>query len=203
MNVMQPTLSTPRLLLRPYSAADAPEACRLAGDVRIADTTVAIPHPYSQEAANAWIATHAKGFEQKTEMIFAVETKSDHQLTGTVSLLNITGAHARAELGYWIGVENWAKGFGTEAVLRLIQFASEELGITRFTALCFARNPASARVMEKAGLKREGYLVQHLFKNGRYEDLLLYGLVLPGRQPFIQNHQLLAPQTSPSLRTTK
>ncbi|MFZ4525701.1 MAG: GNAT family N-acetyltransferase [Chlorobium sp.] len=186
MNVMQPTLSTPRLLLRPYSAADAPAACRLAGDVRIADTTVSIPHPYSQEAAEAWIATHAKGFEQKTEMIFAVETKSDHQLTGTVSLLNISGAHARAELGYWISVENWGKGFCTEAVLRLIQFASEELGITRFTSLCFARNPSSARVMEKAGLKREGYLVQHMFKNGCCEDLLLYGLALPGRQEYQQ-----------------
>jgi [ribosomal protein S5]-alanine N-acetyltransferase len=174
-------LSTPRLLLRPYTTADAPEACRLAGDSRIAETTVAIPHPYSQEAAEAWIATHARGFEQKSEMIFAVETKTDHQLTGTVSLLNISADHARADLGYWISVENWGKGFCTEAVLRLIQFATEELGITRITALCFARNPASARVMEKAGLKREGCLVQHLFKNGRYEDLLLYGLVLPGR----------------------
>jgi RimJ/RimL family protein N-acetyltransferase len=181
MNVMQPTLSTPRLLLRPYSAADAPAACRLAGDIRIADTTMAIPHPYTMKTAEAWIATHAKGFEQKTEMIFAVETKSDNQLTGTVSLLNISGTDARAELGYWISVDNWGKGFCTEAVLRLIQFATEELGITRITALCFARNPASARVMEKAGLKREGCLVQHLFKNGRYEDLLLYGLVLPGR----------------------
>jgi len=85
----------------------------------------------------------------------------------------------------------------------MIQFASEELGITRITALCFARNPASARVMEKAGLKREGYLVQHHFKNGMYEDLLLYGLVLPGRQPFIQNPQPLEKQTSPSPRTTK
>lgn len=70
----------------------------------------------------------------------------------------------------------------TEAVLRLIQFASEKLGITRFTALCLARNPASARVMEKAGMKREGYLVKYIFKNGQYEDLLLYGLVLQGRQ---------------------
>jgi RimJ/RimL family protein N-acetyltransferase len=179
---MQPTLSTHRLLLRPYTADDAPEACRLAGDVLIADTTMAIPHPYSQEAAEAWIATHAKGFEQKTEMIFAIETKTDHQLTGTVSLLNISSTHATVELGYWISVENWGKGFCTEAVSRLIKFASEELGITRFTALCFARNPASARVMEKAGMKREGYLVQHIFKNGCYEDLLLYGLVLPGRQ---------------------
>ena len=183
---MQPTLSTPRLLLRPYTTEDAPETCRLAGDIRIADTTLAIPHPYSKEAAEAWIATHSRGFEQKTGIIFAVETQPDKKLTGTVSLFNISATHATAELGYWISAENWGKGFCTEAVLRLIQFAREELGITRFTALCFARNPASAKVMEKAGMKREGYLVQHIFKNGRYEDLLLYGMVLPGRQPCIQ-----------------
>jgi RimJ/RimL family protein N-acetyltransferase len=57
-----------------------------------------------------------------------------------------------------------------------MEFAGESWGLTRIVARCMARNPASARVMEKAGLLREGHLQAHIRKNGRYEDVLLYGL---------------------------
>lgn len=177
----QSTLMTERLTLRPLTLADAAEVQRLAGDARIADTTMSIPHPYPDGAAEAWIATLADSFATRREMVFAlVETRSQ-LLIGTAALLDISEQHARAELGYWIGVEYWSQGFGTEAARGLIRFAQEELGITRIVARCLARNPASAQVMEKAGLRREGYFVQDVRKNGRYEDVLFYGLVLPGR----------------------
>lgn len=178
---MQPTLHTERLILRPFSLADAEDVRRLAGDPRIADTTLSIPHPYPEGAAEAWIATHAAGFAARKEIVFAVTEAKSGSLVGTVVLLDISVEHAMAELGYWTGTEYWSRGFGTEAALRLIQFAREELGLTRIVAKCLARNPASARVMEKLGLQREGYLVQHIKKHGRYEDVLFYGLVLPGR----------------------
>ena len=178
---MQPTLSTDRLILRPFSLADAADVRRLAGDARVADTTKTIPHPYPEGAAEAWIATHAAAFAARKEIVFAmIETRSN-LLVGAAALLDVSEEHARAELGYWAGVEYWSKGFCTEAALRLIQFAHQELGVTRIVARCLARNPASARVMEKAGLRREGYFVQDLKKHGRYEDVLFYGLVLPGR----------------------
>jgi len=110
-----------------------------------------------------------------------VELRTNGALAGTVSLLEISEKHSRAELGYWIAFEHWGKGICTEAGCRLNAFANEYLGVTRIVARCMARNPASARVMEKSGLKREGYLHKHTLKNGRYEDMLLYGLVLPGR----------------------
>lgn len=178
---MQPTLTTERLTLRPFTLADAADLQRLAGDARIADTTMSIPHPYPEGAAEAWIATLADSFATRREMVFAlVETRSG-LLIGTAALLDISEQHARAELGYWVGVDAWSKGFGTEAALRLIQLAHQELGITRIVARCLARNPASARVMEKVGLRREGFFVQDVQKNGRYEDVLFYGLVLPER----------------------
>lgn len=64
----------------------------------------------------------------------------------------------------------------------MIAYAREQLGITRIVARCLARNPASARVMEKAGLRREGMLVRHELKNGLFEDVLLYGLAFPERR---------------------
>lgn len=178
---MLPSLASSRLLLRPYRAEDAPAVQRLAGDPRIADTTTTIPHPYPDGAAEAWIATHAGEFEARRRATLAVTLRSTAELLGTVSLIDISAAHARAELGYWIGAPYWGSGYCTEAVCRLVPFVYEELGITRLVAHCFARNEASARVMEKSGLQREGRLVQHTMKNGTFEDVLLYGLVLPQR----------------------
>ena len=178
---MQPVLDTPRLWLRPYAITDAPAVQRLAGDRRVADAATTIPHPYPDGAAEAWIATHAPSFAARKEVTFAVALRASGELVGTVSLLDISAHHARAELGYWTGAPFWGSGYCTEAVRRLIPFANEFLGTTRVVGKCLARNPASARVMEKAGLAREGYMLKHTLKNGRYEDVILYGVVLAGR----------------------
>jgi len=91
--------------------------------------------------------------------------------------------HARGELGYWIGVDYWNLGYCTEAAAAVIRYARDAIGITKIVARCALENYASAGVMEKIGLKREGLLAKHALKHGRYDDILVYGLVLPGREP--------------------
>lgn len=179
---VQPVLTTPRLCLRPFSAADAADVQRLAGDARVALPTAAVPHPYPDGAAEAWIATHASAFAALQEVTFAICLRQTDALLGAISLMQIDLPDARAEVGYWIGVDHWRQGFGTEALACLIGYAHQGLGLTRIVARCIASNPGSARVMEKAGLQREGLLRQHTRKQGRFEDMLLYGIVLPGRQ---------------------
>jgi ribosomal-protein-alanine N-acetyltransferase len=178
---MQPVIESARLRLRPYLATDAADVQRLAGDRRVADTTANIPHPYPDGAAERWIAELAPAFAARKKATFAVTLCDTGELIGTVALHDISIAHARAQLGYWIAVHHWGKGYCTEAVNHLIAYARDQFGITRIAAQCLARNPASARVMEKAGLRPEGVLVQHERKHGVFEDLLLYGRVLPGR----------------------
>ena len=178
---MQPVLDTPRLLLRPYSPGDAADVQRLAGDPRIACTTANIPHPYPDGAAEQWIAGLAPAYAERSRIVFAVTVRATGELAGTVSLQALSAVHARAELGYWIAADLWGNGYCTEAASRLISFVHAELGVTRFTARCLARNPASARVMEKLRMRHEGRLAAHELKNGIFEDLLLYGLNLPER----------------------
>jgi len=177
----QPHLTTNRLRLRPYLITDARDVQRLAGDARIADTTVNVPHPYNDGVAEKWIAFHRTAFEAKASVIFAITLTSNSELVGTASLINISENDARAEIAYWVGIEHWGHGYCTEAVQRLTQYAHEELQITRIVAKCFARNPASARVMEKAGLQREGFFPKHIRKAGIFEDLLFYGCNLGSR----------------------
>lgn len=179
---MQPTLTTARLLLRPFTLADAPDVQRLAGDARVAGPTAAVPHPYPDGAAEAWIATHAAAFAAGLQVNCAITLRSTGTLLGAISLMDIHLADARAEVGYWIGVDHWRQGYCSEALVALIGYAHQGLGLTRIVARCAASNPGSAGVMEKAGLQREGLLRLHTRKQGRFEDMLLYGTVLPGRQ---------------------
>ncbi|KGI76715.1 GNAT family N-acetyltransferase [Oleiagrimonas soli] len=178
----QPTLATERLLLRPFAAQDAAAVQRMAGDARIADTTMHIPHPYPDGAAEAWIAGQPDDFAAARRVVFAVTRRNDAQLVGTVSLIAVNRRDALAELGYWIGVDHWGHGYATEAAARLLAFGHETWGLSRFVAHCLARNPGSARVMEKIGMTHEGRLARHVRKHDRFEDVLLYGLNLPERE---------------------
>lgn len=177
----QPVIEARHLRLRPFIAGDAPEVQRLAGDRRVAEMTLAIPHPYPDGAATAWITTHPFGWLAGCEITYAIERRRDAALLGAIALLNVSAAHAHAEVGYWIGHEHWGQGHATEATRALLDFAENELGLTRFAGRCLARNPASARVLQKAGLRPEGCLVRHLEIGGVYEDVLLFGRVAPSR----------------------
>jgi RimJ/RimL family protein N-acetyltransferase len=75
--------------------------------------------------------------------------------------------HQRGELGYWIGEPYWGRGYATEAVSALIRYGFDTVGLNRIYARHLARNPASGRVMAKAGMQREGAQRQHVLKSGR------------------------------------
>ena len=182
ISAVQPVLTTARLILRPFLLGDAAEVQRLAGDVRIARGTSAVPHPYPEGVAQAWISAHPQWFDDRKEIIYAVTERSSKCLLGAVSLLNISRVHSRAELGFWIGVDFWSKGYCTEAVRALMHFGIDSLAVTRFVGRCLAWNTASATVMRNAGLLPEGRLVLHELRDGQFVDQLLFGCVMPERQ---------------------
>jgi [ribosomal protein S5]-alanine N-acetyltransferase len=172
----QPTLDTARLLLRPFVKADAADVQRLAGDRSVADTTLRIPHPYPDGAAEQWIATHAPGFEAAALANFAITLRSCGELVGAIGLV-IERSADRAELGYWIGAGSRNRGYCTEAGRAVIDYGFESLALNRIFASHFKRNPASGRVLQKLGMRLEGEQAQHVKKWDRYEDIVLYGVV--------------------------
>src|SRR5206468_11543199 len=99
-------------------------------------------------------------------------------LIGAVSLSR-DGLFNRAELGYWIGVDFWNRGYCTEAVKTLLEYGFKVLNYHKISARYFAGNYPSGRVMEKAGMVREGILQDEVFKDGRYITVELYGIVNP------------------------
>jgi RimJ/RimL family protein N-acetyltransferase len=170
-----PEITTARLRLRAFSDADAPAVQRLAGDRRVADTTLLIPHPYPDGAAEAWIATHEASWELGRGLVFAVTLQPAGDLIGAIGFTIAREARS-AEMGYWIGVPYWNRGYCTEAVRGLVDFGFTRLDLVRIHAHHFARNPASGRVLENAGLEFEGTRYGAITKWGRPEDARHYGL---------------------------
>lgn len=174
-----PTIATARLVLRPFELADAPEVQRLAGAREIAAVTAHIPHPYPDGVAELWIATHAPHFHHDDGLTLAITRREDGVLMGAISLMvdSEDKAHGRAELGYWLGVPYWGHGYCTEAARALLDYGFGVLELRRIFARHLGSNPASGRVMAKAGLRFEGVLRQHHVKWGRPEDDVHYGLL--------------------------
>jgi len=169
-------LKTERLVLRPLTLADAPDLQRLAGAREVALNTLRIPHPYPDGAAEAWIGKQGT----TPEIVFGIEHQ--RQLIGAIGLVP-EREHDRAELGYWIGVPFWGKGFATEAGRAMLRFAFDEQRLHRLTAQVFSRNAASARVLQKIGMKCEGTLHHHFRKWGEFVDVDYYAIVRDQSRP--------------------
>lgn len=172
----RPTLETSRLILRPFGLSDAADVRCLAGAREVASTTATIPHPYEDGMAEAWIGSHQEAFEKGASVTFAITLRQNGALMGAISL-GISRQHQRAEMGYWMGVPFWNRGYCTEAARAVVQYGFEALALERIFAHHFARNPASGRVMEKAGMTHEGCWRKHVKKWDTFEDLHAWGIL--------------------------
>jgi RimJ/RimL family protein N-acetyltransferase len=177
-----PQLETERLLLRPFVREDGPVVERLAGAREVADTTLSLPHPYPAGAGAAWIATHADEWACDERLTLAITQRDSRELVGAIALA-IVRAHAHGEIGYWIGRERWGSGYATEAARRLVLHAVTELGLHRVQARHMVRNPASGRVLAKAGMRLEGVQRDAFFRWGRFEDVALYAILAGELEP--------------------
>jgi [ribosomal protein S5]-alanine N-acetyltransferase len=173
-----PSLQTGRLLLRPYTVNDAPDLVRLAGAREVAATTLRIPHPYREQDAIEFISSFQAEAEIGTSARFAITLRDNGVLVGGIGL-RIELPHQHAELGYWIGVPYWGRGYATEAARAVVTDAFETRGLRRIFASCLTTNPASARVLEKIGMKYEGCQRSHICKWEKFYDLDLYGMLAP------------------------
>src|ERR1700686_3966120 len=168
-------LQTERLTLRLHARSDIPALMPLIGAREVAATTLRIPHPYTEADAQNFIAGTQEELSSGGLRLGIVLRESD-TLCGGVGL-RIEPDHRRAELGYWIGVPHWGRGYATEAARAMVQYGFETLGLHRIFASHFANNLASARVLRKIGMRREGSQRGHILKWGEFVDIEMYGMV--------------------------
>ena len=144
-----PVLETKRLCLRAPRLGDAKTVATLANDRRIAENTARIPHPYKVADAESFIA----GASKSGEAVFLI-TLRDKTVIGACGI--VFQYEATPELGYWLGVEHWGKGYATEALHAVIDYAFTDLAHAALQAGSRVTNPASRRVLEKCGFQWTG-----------------------------------------------
>lgn len=171
-----PPLLTERLLLRSFTLEDAADVQRLANDRDIAAMLPNMPHPYEDGMAEKWIHSCYGKFDKDEALNFAIALRINKNLIGGIAL-KLDQKHERAELGYWIGKAYWNCGYATEAAKAIVAYSFEVLKLNRIYAYHFTRNPASGRVMEKVGMRYEGYRRQHTKRWENFEDSMEYGML--------------------------
>ena len=121
---------------------------KYASDKLIADTTASIPHPYPVDGAECFIKDALHKRADKTAFVYALYVGD--RFVGVCSLFAADWEQSNVEIGYWIGVPFWGKGYVTQAVSLLLMKA-KELGFQTVVGKCLKRNPASKKVLEKNG----------------------------------------------------
>jgi ribosomal-protein-alanine N-acetyltransferase len=142
------------------------------------DRLLKIPYPYTQEHAEFWVRFRldAAG-KNPVETSFALRRPDGFLIGGAGIVLNGGSAAHRAEIGYWVARNYRGRGLATAAIKALSRYAFRNLGLLRLEATAFTHNPASHRVLEKAGFRREGILAGYHLKEGKLIDACMYALI--------------------------
>jgi RimJ/RimL family protein N-acetyltransferase len=137
--------------------------------------------PNTEEETRAFIAAsmRARQASPRIQYNLAVVLVESDEVIGGCRLWIESAEHRDASIGYSIAGAHWGRGYATEVARGLLRFGFETLGMHRIWAIVEPENAASARVLEKVGMQREGRLRDHRFAKGRWRDSVLYAALAP------------------------
>jgi ribosomal-protein-alanine N-acetyltransferase len=124
-----------------------------------------------------YIETMLKREADSTHLYASIVQKSTQEIIGTAMIFNFDQEANQAEIGYVFHRDHWGKGFGTECVALMSDFAFESLNLHKLHASVVDENIGSARILEKNGYLVEGNLRDHFFIDGKYYNALLFGKI--------------------------
>ncbi|MEU5213342.1 GNAT family protein [Streptomyces sp. NPDC020742] len=174
------TLTTERLVLRPFEPGDAPAVHAACQEPDIPRWT-SVPSPYTLQHAEQFTGTVVPdGWRDDTAYDFAVVSRADGSLVGAMGLVRLA-LHApqrQAELGYWTAKEQRGRGYTVEAGRAVLRWAFHELGVERMEWVAEVGNAGSWAVARRLGFQREGALRAKLVHSGTRRDAWI-GSLLP------------------------
>jgi ribosomal-protein-alanine N-acetyltransferase len=171
-----PVLETDRLVLRRMEAGDVEDLFAYASDPKVAQYTSWPAHRTIQDS-HEFLAYVLELYEKGEVAPWGVVHRSESRLVGTCGFLDWYQDSFRAEIGYALASKYWGQGLMTEAVRAIFTFGFETMQLNRIQGRCEVENIASIRVMEKAGMRREGVLREHEFAGGRFLDIAIYAIL--------------------------
>ena len=159
--------------IRPIALIDLDNLVKYGNNAKIASNlTNQFPHPYTREKGEIFLNMASKADPPN---VFAVVV--DQEMVGAIGLHPQSDIQCKnAELGYWLAEPFWGKGIMSEVIPPMVAYGFKTWDINRIFARPFGSNIGSQKVLEKAGFTLEARLEKTLFKNGVYEDELVYGI---------------------------
>jgi len=145
---------------------------------------IGLPARYTIRDAREFIRRSRRALKGGAKYNFSVVLRSSEELIGGCGLDQIRFEHRNAHVGYWIARPHWGNGYASEAASLLLAAGFRELGLHRFHTGVFPDNPRSMRVLRRLGFRVEGRAREDRFVDGRYGDLVQFGLVREEFRPF-------------------
>lgn len=173
------TLETERLILRRLTKDDAEEAFEnWTNDPETAKFVTWDPHG-TVEVTEKLFTMWEEEYSLKHKYRWVVYVKELDTIIGTIDIVNQSNKQKTCEIGYCYGSKFWGKGYGTEALRKVLDFLLNEVGFELVEARHLITNPASGRVMEKAGMKYDATLRSRYIDPNTLErtDLKIYSKI--------------------------
>jgi [ribosomal protein S5]-alanine N-acetyltransferase len=171
-----PVLPGDRIDLRPLTPADAPAIFAIFGHPEVIRYWSAPPMP-DVGAARTLIDEIDELFRTRRLFQWGIASRETREIIGTSTLFHLEARHRRAEIGFALGRSAWGKGFATDAISTLIDFALDRLGLERLEADVDPRNDRSIRALERQGFRREGHLRERWRVGDEIQDTMFLGLL--------------------------
>jgi len=160
-------------VLRPWSMDDLNSLVKYANDIEISkNLTNKFPYPYTKENGTNFINFATK---DNPIHIFAIDIHGE--AVGGIGIHPQDDIQCKnAELGYWLAQDYWGRGIISKAIAQIVSFGFKTYDLTRIFARPFGSNIASQKVLEKNGFVLEAKFEKTLYKNGKFEDELIYAI---------------------------
>ncbi|WP_040951308.1 GNAT family N-acetyltransferase [Gorillibacterium massiliense] len=168
-------LETERLIIREYEAADVDAMQRYCADPEVLRYTLWGPNTPEMTLNFINMAADYRAESPRMKYEVALTLKDSGELIGG-SALYITGFNG--EIGYTLNRSFWGKGYASEAADALLAYGFAHHGLHRIFATCRPANAASAGVMKRVGMTREGRMREHLWAKGQWFDSELYSILV-------------------------
>ena len=171
-------ITTGRLRLRPFSRGDVDAVYSYRSRPDVAEFLYDFPMSHEECAEAVRIRAGQLAFSgEGDKILLAVERRDDGRVIGEVSLIWRSVADQQAELGYILHPDAHGRGYATEAAAALLAFGFDVVGLHRVYARCDARNAASAKVMQRLGMRQEAHFREHTQVKGRWDEEVLCAIL--------------------------
>jgi [ribosomal protein S5]-alanine N-acetyltransferase len=172
-------LPTVRLTLRDLRDSDFERVHAYATDLEVVRYLDWGPNSAEDTRSFLALARDAREASPRTAYHLSIAVRTDDRVIGGCRIEIRDAASSGADLGYVLDRAHWGHGYATEAGRALLAFGFERLGLHRIWARCDIRNTASARVLEKVGMRPEGLLRHDVRRKGEWRDSFLYAILEP------------------------